>query len=78
MPLKNRQWQWQDEHQSIIRPRCDARSQHQHSAWVMLAIAEKGPEIVPRILAQLEDSGQVAAMVTAKYQQAKALLDTLP
>ena len=45
---------------------------------IMLAIAEKEPEILPRILAQLEDSGSVAEMVTAKYQQAKALLESVP
>jgi hypothetical protein len=44
---------------------------------IMLAIAEKGPEIVPRILAQLEDAG-VAKVVTARYQQAKALLESVP
>jgi hypothetical protein len=38
---------------------------------------EKGPTIVPKIIAQLDASGSTGQSVKAWYEQAKAELDTV-
>jgi hypothetical protein len=46
---------------------------------VVLALLEKGPAIVPKIIAQLDASGgSTGRAVKMWYEQAKAELDTVP
>ena len=45
---------------------------------VVLALLEKGPTIVPEIIAQLAASGPLWQDVPAWYREAKAELDSVP
>ena len=43
-----------------------------------LALLEKGPTVVPKIIAQLDASGSIGRDVKMWYEQAKAELETVP
>jgi hypothetical protein len=45
---------------------------------VVLALVEKGPTIVPKLIAQLNASGSMGQAVKMWYEQAKAELETVP
>jgi hypothetical protein len=45
---------------------------------VVLALIEKGPTIVPKMIAQLNASGSTGQGVRAAYDEAKAELETVP
>ena len=45
---------------------------------VVLALVEKGPAVVPKIIAQLDASGSIGRDVKMWYEQAKAELETVP
>ena len=45
---------------------------------MVLALVEKGPTIVPKLIAQLNASGSIGRDTKAWYEQAKAELETVP
>ena len=45
---------------------------------VILALVEKGPTIVPKMIAQLNASGSMGQAVRASYDEASAEVETVP